>query len=335
MKQPGTVGLALALALWLSFLSAPVLAGKVLIIHSYGQENYWTRSQSRGLKQVLNGRYEITEMYLDVRRVSPKALKSRFRQLPERVRAVKPDLILMTDDAALLNTGQALSGIAPVVFLGVNGSLNDEYAWVGKNDQVTGVVERPLIKRGMIELSRALGLGSSSTLILIGDNEDGDLIWRSDLDAREGMSLEGKLEFVVRRPKHLEDWQQAVREAKAQGYQHLWVVAPFSLTDRKGQPAVTEDLVKWISGHADLPVFTVHEDLISRQRFTGGYVIDGEALGVEAARIALEILEFGRVPGTVPVRQQSVMNLLFSKKRLARWGYRIHEQYLGAYRLLY
>ena len=155
----------LCLLLWL--FSAWTSAANVMVIHSYHPGHPWILEYSRGLAVALPGQ-QLSHVYLDTKRLPPSQFAAQGDQAWRAYLQQKPDLVILGDDNAidLLALRIANHG-TPVVFLGMND--NPRHVGVYGQPLITGVLERPLMKRNLLEMTQMLG-GASQVKVLFRNN---------------------------------------------------------------------------------------------------------------------------------------------------------------------
>ena len=144
------------LLLLLSTLSLPLWAANILVISSYHPEYLWDQSYNKGLLDGLQGEHKITHFYMDTKRHP----REKFDEIAQQAIAFylksKPDLVVLGDDNAINYLANEIASLGtPVVFLGMNENPRLK-GFVG-HPKITGVLERPLLKRNISEISQMMG----------------------------------------------------------------------------------------------------------------------------------------------------------------------------------
>ena len=138
-------------ALLLLFLLLPlsVFAQKtVFVVESYHAGFAWDASYKKALQETLGTRYKLEFFEMDTKRL-PKEQHQRMSDLAwKKYLELKPDLVVLGDDAALITLVKRLAETrTPVVYLGINNNPRDYVPLTAEN--FTGVLERPLLKRSI------------------------------------------------------------------------------------------------------------------------------------------------------------------------------------------
>lgn len=154
---------SLMLAL-LCTLPFPLWAAHILVISSYHAGYSWDQSYNEGLREGLKGDHAFSHFYMDTKRHPA----SNYDEVADRALAyyhkVKPDLVVLGDDIAIQYLANDIASFGtPVVFLGMNENPRLK-GFVG-HPKITGVLERPLLKRSISEMSQLMG-GLGKALVL-------------------------------------------------------------------------------------------------------------------------------------------------------------------------
>ena len=315
----------------------PVMAEerRVLVIHSYNQELFWVREVSRGIESILGPEAHLEFYYLDTKRLSPKLFELAAGRALAAYRSLQPDLVILVDDNALTLLGETIAVETPVVFCGINGDLRSKYQWVVNHPNVTGVLERPMIRRTIVESMKAMGVEVERVMVLLGQSPTAEAFFATDLNGQSRIAIGQGLQADVYKSGRLSDWQNWLDQSVDMGYGLILAAAFQTVADDQGQPLGGDKLSRWLSQASPIPVITVHEEFISLQALMGGMVIDGDKMGVDAAVMARAILNDGQSPGAIPIEYENRGTLIFSRKQLEKWHLAITPRYKGQVKLLY
>lgn len=139
-----------------AFSSSIVFAGKkdILIIESYHSGNPWTRNYVNAISSQFK-EYTIQTFQMDTKRLPLETYSARSDIAWKVIQAINPSLIFLGDDNALKYLAKRLGKTKyPVVYLGINS--NPRRTEVYKYKNITGVLERPLLKRSIISIKKIL-----------------------------------------------------------------------------------------------------------------------------------------------------------------------------------
>ncbi len=310
----------------LSINSAFAEGNKIAIVHSYSPTMSWVINLGDGVKKVLGDKYEYEEIFMDTKRID----KSKFKEVAEatlnKLESIKPRLVIVSDDNALKLVGRYIDAETPVVFAGINASLRDDYPWLFEKDNMTGILERPLIKRNLQETMEAFGLESKKILVLMDDSLTAQYFFKLDLDSKDTFSVMGA-QVNVFKSGDFSDWQRKILSTKDDGYNLLLLAGAFALRDEKGNSISAIDVAKWISNNSPIPPFTTHLQQIGEGLLVGGLQLSGRIMGEDAAKIAKQILDNNIKPKSIFPQRQSAGDLKYSKAEIKKQGLTLTPKY--------
>ncbi|WP_163833966.1 ABC transporter substrate-binding protein [Spartinivicinus ruber] len=326
------VSLLVALVLTISIpikLSAGVK--DLLIIHSYSrsESNKWVSEQSQGIRSgFANSDYVFHELEMGTKKLPADQFKTKAAEVYEQVKVIDPALIFITDDNALKLMVPKIGKKIPVVFMGVNANIRLDYPWLLEYPNVTGILERPLIKRTLFLMKESLNLKPTKALLLLGTNQTGKAFLKIELNNQQSFKLVS-FEVDVKASGEVKQWQEWIKSSKSDGYDLVLATTFLGLTAPDGSKENTNVFVKWMSANSPVPVFTVHTDVIGYNKLVGGMVLNGILFGEEAAKIAHEILGEQKPPKSIPYKTLTKGQLIFSKQQLVKWGFVIDKSFMG------
>ncbi len=127
----------------------------VVVVNSYNRDFKWVKEHNGILKRGLSGEADVFCHYLDFKRLSKEQAERNVEAVKNILAEQKPAVVVLTDDYALKSLGQFLVDLnIPVVFLGINGNAR---GYVDNIRKITGVFERPLVKRSVAYLTEIIG----------------------------------------------------------------------------------------------------------------------------------------------------------------------------------
>jgi len=301
--------------LLLSLLSLPLLAAEILVISSYHQSNQWDQSYSAGLEQHLEQAHHLGYLYLDTKRQPGQTRDELLAKGMAAYRTHQPALVILGDDNAINALARPIAARGtPVVFLGMNENPRPK-GLVG-HPLITGVLERPLLKRNISEMSQLMG-GISKALVLFDESEVSRTAVEDEFKARSELRV-GQTRVSSRQFTDYRRWQEAVLTSQQNGYQALFLGLYHTLIDEQGRHVDEQQVLAWTSSHNTVPLFGFWEFAVGPGRTIGGLVLDGRTQGEKAAELANAILA-GTAPGALSPRAALRGEYLFSKSELARW----------------
>lgn len=305
----------LLLLLLLCPLSLRLWAAEILVISSYHPEYLWDQSYNASLVANLKGEHHISHFYMDTKRRPAE----EFDQIAERALAyyhqVKPDLVVLGDDNAINYLATSIASLGtPVVFLGMN--ENPRHKGLVGHPKITGVLERPLLKRNISEMSQLMG-GIKKALVLF-DSSNVALTAIEDEFKTQTELRVGQTRVNSQLLGDYDLWQEAVLNARQNGYQAIFIGLYHTLIDEQGRHVDERQVLEWTSAHSPVPLFCFWEFTVGKGKAIGGLVLDGHDQGAKAAELVNAIME-GALPKTLAPRAALRGEYVFSKSELARW----------------
>ncbi len=324
-----TILLWIARFVFLFGLCIPVDAKtpQVLIIHSYHEGLTWVQEINLGLARTLQSVNDLSYHYLDTKRIPRDQFADKAKTALGFYKALKPDVVVLCDDNALDLLGETIARDTPIVFCGINGSIRDDYPELIGLANVTGVLERPLIQRTVIEMSLATGINATNALILLGDSPTARAFYKNDLKSQDYLKIGSRLNIYVKRAASFSEWQQVVMESRLQGYDFIVAAGFYALQDDNSKPVHVDMVHEWLHEHASIPVFSTHSQSIGEHKAAGGMVVSGVLMGQDAGQMVLQVLEKDFPERRIPFITQSKGELIFSKSALRRWNLSLKPEY--------
>lgn len=289
----------------------------ILVIESYNVEMAWDIAYKKALEDAVGERYKLEYFQMDTKRL-PKAQHAAMAdQAWTRYELVKPALVILGDDAALKHLCDRLGNTnTPVVYLGINNNPR-EYFDSQRYKNITGVLERPNMKRN-IALVRRLLPQAKRALVLFDTDATSQVVRKETFGGQDSHEISG-IQVDLKLAASWEDWQQQVLNARDK-YDLIFIGLYQALHDREGRSVNTRDEVaRWTSAHAPVPTFGFWDWAVGPDKTTGGLVLYGYDQGKAAGEMALRILG-GTPPSAIYPVTADRGRFYFSRKQLERWG---------------
>ncbi|MDI9244281.1 hypothetical protein [Marinobacter sp. CHS3-4] len=300
---------------------------QMLVIHSYGPDSIWVQGIEEGLAETLPVGLEVHYAYLNTKRLPAAHHAEAAERVWEDFQAQQPDLVLICDDNAMHLLGERVSEHVPTVFCGVNGGLRDDYPWALDGRAVTGVIERPVIRRAAFMISKTLDLNARNALILLGSSTTARAFLKHDMGGERKSLIWENLRAEVRVVDNLASFQDEVRSSKDAGFDFLLVAGHQALRDQSGRAMSLDEVNEWISRHSPLPAFTVHLNSIGKNRLIGGLTLLGSMMGRETGNQISALIEQDMDTRKVPIIHYDHGQLVVSKHELERHGLSIRDSF--------
>ncbi|MDC7715616.1 ABC transporter substrate binding protein [Vogesella sp. DC21W] len=317
--------------LCLAFLFACAQAAPtVMLVDSYHAGYAWSQAWRGALVRTLGSSVQFVYAELDSKRLPRDQLEPRAAQILAQIQRQQPQLVLVADDAALRFVGTRLAGTrTPVVYLGIN--QNPRHYLQDHAANVTGVLERPLIRRN-INLMRQLVPGMQRVLLLF-DNDLTSEVIQEELFGRANTLQDGAVQIDLVRTIDYADWQRQVSQAGSR-YQAIWTGLYQTLRDSNGKLVPDSEVIAWTAANSKLPLFAFWDFAIGPDKAIGGLVLSGSDQGSLAAGLVQQILFQHRQPGSLFPLNGGSGRLLFSRRALQRFGLALPPAWVGQVQLI-
>lgn len=304
-----------------NFQDASAAKRKVFILNSYHSSYPWTSDCLKGLHDNLNPDYEQVHIELDTKRIPKKEFKVRADRAMKLIFEERPDIVVVMDDNALKMLGERISneGI-PQVFLGIN--QNPRLYFTKKNipTNVTGVLERPLLKRSLVMLNKLSGPGKYLLMMDVGTTSMA--IIKTQMDGRKEAEY-GPCSIDVFTSNHFTKWKEEVRNLDVNEYKGIIICNYTAMKDASGKHAPMTTVAKWTSANSKVPIFAFWRYSVGKGKAMGGLIMSGYHQGKTAAEMANKILSGGPIP-SIQLPNEGI--LMFSRHELSRWRIRLPQE---------
>lgn len=311
------IGIGLILLAGLAQGAGAAPADTILVVESYNTEMEWDASYKQALAETLGHRYRLEYFQMDTKRLP----KGQHAAMADRAwasyEALRPALVILGDDAALKFLVDRLGATnTPVVYLGINNNPR-EYFDAGKFKNITGVLERPTLKRNIVFVHEILP-HAKRALVLFDTDITSEVVRKETFGGNDHLVISG-ISVDLKLIAKWEDWQHEVLTSKDR-YDMIFLGLYQALHDSTGKSVNSSDEVaRWTSEHAPVPTFGFWDWAVGPEKTIGGLVLHGREQGKAAADIALKILS-GTAPSTIPPITADRGHFLFSRMQLKRFG---------------
>jgi len=294
----------------------------ISIIHSYHKEYAWEQSLTKGLLESLPQDASIEHIYLDTKRQPKSAHKAAADKAWEHLRSAMPDLVILSDDNAAKYVGPHLkNGPVPVVYLGMNGNPRDYGLFPASN--ITGVLERPMIKRSLHSMCKLINTADTNVLVLFDSDTTSDAIIQETFAGKPDMIL-GKVHVVAKQFLKVDDWKNALLNAGKDGFDTVYIGLYHTLRTADGEHVPDEEVLAWASANTPVPIFAFWDFAVGKGKTIGGYVLSGYGQGKAAGNLVRRILA-GAPPSTIPPYTADVGSYRFCISELDRFGIKLPQ----------
>lgn len=271
---------------------------RILHVMSYESHFDWSDDQFAGFKtgfgRNLNVEYQV--LALDAKRNdSIESLTARAREARQLISDWQPDLLYVSDDAAVEHVLKHYANTAlPCVFSGMNRSPAF-YGLEGARN-VTGALEQEMFIE-TIRLLQQIKPGARR-IHLISDRAS---YWVESIERIEKLAKTagGMMLVGVDRLERYDDFQRTVlgNPHEADAYLLLGV---FNYKDAQGRDVPFKELQQWVAESSRIPDVSFWLDRIKHGTLAG-VAVSSLDQGRKAGQAARQILIEGRSPASIPI----------------------------------
>lgn len=298
-------------------LSISAQENKILVIESYHKEYPWDASYKQGLNEILGSQYTLVFFEMDTKRIPKSEYEKKAQEAFETYKTLNPSLVILGDDNALKYMGPKLAGKkTPVVYLGINQNPR-VYDMFGP-ENLTGVLERPLMKRSVIYIKDMIKTEFDRILILFDNGTTSHSAVEQIFKKKKSASIAG-IRADLKLIRDLDIWKETVLNAEEEGYDAIIVGLYQTIVDDLGNHVDGEDLIEWTSQNTPVPPFGFWDFTVGADKTIGGLVLFGKVQGKTAGKMALEILTTGKKPYDLHPKVGKKGRVLFSRSQLEKW----------------
>lgn len=301
----------------------------IVLIESYHSGYAWDRDYKATLTKRLADRYKLESFEMDTKRLPKEKHAEMADKAFAKIQELKPVLVILGDDAALKLVGPKLDKLGtPGVYLGVN---NNPRAY-GSFNNITGVLERPLMKRN-IPLIEQLQPGVRKVLVMFDSDTTAEVTRSEVFEGKDSYSL-GRVQVDVKLHKTYDEWKKSIQESKQNGYEAIITGLYQALRDGSGKAVDAGEVISWTSSQTPLPLYGFWDFTVGADKAMGGLVLSPVDQANAAADIVMKILVGGSKPATIfPVTAPNG-DYLFSRKQLERFHLKLPVDIAGKAKLI-
>lgn len=294
-----------------ALFSSYSFATDIVFIHSYHTDYPWVKEYRGGFMDTIAD-HSILEYEMDTKRQPTIDFDKIAKQALAFIDMKKPKLVVLADDNALKLLGPTLvEQEVPLVFLGINANPRH---YIRLNKNVSGTLERPLLKRSILML-HDLFPEMKKLKVLMDSNPTSYAILETSFDDKFHQKISG-VEVEISLEKTFNDWKINTESLKDNHYDALIIANYAALTDDQKQNVSLDEVSEWTSKNTPVPLFAFWGYSIGKGKAIGGLIISGVQQGVDAAKKVNQYFMTGKLPAiTTPVRG----SLMFSEYELKRW----------------
>ncbi|WP_415896524.1 ABC transporter substrate-binding protein [Neptuniibacter sp. QD57_21] len=292
---------------------------QVLVIESYHASFKWDADYRRAIQDTLQDYATIKFFEMDTKRLPPNLHPKQAEAAWDRYLKSEPDLVILGDDNALKFLGPKFARKqTPVVYLGINNNPRNYFEYTFLPKHISGVLERPLMKRSVMYLQEMTEKPMEKVLILFDTGTTSKTIAKEVFQDKNKLRI-GSATVHVKFIAEQNQWQEAILQASDQKFDAIILGLYHTITDAKGVHVPSKNIIKWTSKNSMLPIFAFWEFSVGKDMAIGGLVLDGYSQGKAAATIALRTLQNEEDQRSEPVISNQGQ-FVFSRSQLKKWN---------------
>ncbi|WP_077765602.1 ABC transporter substrate-binding protein [Salinivibrio sp. PR5] len=309
-----------ALAIFLFLFSTQAMAVNVLLVHSYHKENEWDNSFAAVIQNQLDSKANLYQFELDTKRIDEGLYAQQAQKALEFYHEVKPLIVILSDDNAFdymmpLLQDQDIS----IVFMGVNKNPRKALSDHTGLARVTGVLERPLLVRNIIEMSHVIGKEPFLVKVMLDGGATAKII---EKDLRESCKhFHGKIILDIVHHDTFSGWKEEVLSSSS--YDAIFLGLYQRVKDNN-QPVSEKEVMQWTNLNAPKPLFGFWDFTVGKGRAAGGLVVSGPEQGMRAVSYVNRIIA-GESALYLPLVYGGQGKHVCSLSEFARWGMKVPE----------
>jgi len=300
------------------FLQLNLYAQKkdILVIESYHHDYIWSTNYRNAIKEKLGSQYNLSFFYMDTKRLPLSKHEESAQKAWSIYKELNPELVILGDDNALKFLGPKLAKTKTnVVYLGINNNPRKYFNFTPTKN-ITGVLERPLLRRSIFYVKELLDV--KKVLLLFDAGISSQVIFKEIFRNKSKLVLRD-VEVNVLLIEQFDMWKKSILDAKKNNYDAIVFSSYHTIKDKDKKHVSPARIWEWTSKNITVPPFAFWNFAVGENKAIGGYVISGREQGIEASKLALKILEDKNyIIGFPSVVENGY--LLFSRSQLKKWG---------------
>lgn len=301
----------------LAFLLASPLcfAKTVVIVQSYHLEYKWDADYIEAVRSVLGEDHQIHIFALDTKRLPKPDWPAKVARIQGEIAKLNPDVAILGDDNAFSLMAEHLAQRqVPVVFLGVNGGL-EQHPALG-HPLITGILERPFFADSIRHLRKVLRKKDRFLVLMDNSPTMRNAVNEYFGEERHATVYGSELDIVLTNDRNT--WLKTVVDAHTR-YDAVVLGTHHTIRDEDGNYVIPHDLLKEAFFQAQLPLFSFWDIFVGEEQSIGGLTISAHQEGLTAARLASLILN-GVRPDQIPQLKSLSGHYVYSESGLKHWN---------------
>jgi len=293
------------------FFALPSFAQGLVFIHSYHYAYPWVKEYRSGFKQHI-ANIDVHEFQMDTKRRPQSEFYAAAEEAWSFIVKNSPEMVVVADDNALRLLGPRLiEQQIPFFFLGINANPRN---YIAITSNVSGVLERPLMKRSVYMISKVLP-DVKRIQVLMDATPTSKAILETSFSNQLNQTITG-IEVDTRLVARWEEWQALVIDAKKNGFDAVIIANYAALKDTQGTHYTLDHVSEWTSDNSSVPLFAFWSYSVGVKKAVGGLSISAFDQGAVVAKLINQYLVDGVMPMIATPERGA---FVFSKTELERW----------------
>ncbi len=271
-----------------SLVSMKAFSGEkdIVVVESYSQNIKWDVDYANELKKNLGKDYKLTFFEMNTKVLPVAEHEAMGKKAWNLIDKIKPTLVILGDDPALKFVGPELEQHQiRTVYLGVNDNPRIYFAQEPK--YVTGVLERPLIKRSAAYINKILP-NAKKVLILFDKSRTSQIIDKDFFNNQKSITM-SEIIYDIALIDNYSEWKKIITKVNKE-YDAIIIGIYYSVFDNN-KYFDHEQLIKWTEKNSQKPIFSFWDFAVGKEKALGGLVLTGASQGKAASEIALQLLK--------------------------------------------
>ncbi len=297
-----------------------------MVIESNHSTDIWDSGYLKALNKVHGRRHNISYFEINSKRLPESAYQERADAAWETYQKMKPDFVVLGDDVAIDYLAPRFAKEkVPVVLLGANKDPRHKFSGGKYPSNITGVLERPLIRKSVKELAKILP--KAKRMLILFDYSDASK-YALDQGFNRTQTING-ISVEIMLIATLGKWKRIVKNAKSSGYDAVIIGHHHNIVAKNGVKIPAEAIMTWTNQTIEVPLFAFWDRDVGIGKAAGGLLVDGYEQGRVAARLLMQVSS-GHIPLGVMCQQGK---LAFSKIELRKWQIALPKTMLSKIKL--
>ncbi|APJ04886.1 ABC transporter substrate-binding protein [Silvanigrella aquatica] len=259
----------------------------IIIVESYSKEYKWDADYAKEIRNAFGRKYNLTFFEMDTKRLPKDQHEKMGLKAWDLIQKVKPTMVFIGDDAALKYVGPKLEqNKIRTVYLGIN---NNPRVYFDKEPKyITGVLERPLIRRSAIFIKDIIPQ-SKKILVLFDSDITSKIVHEDFFSGKPSINFSG-INYDIYLFDKFADWQRKIIDAPHKGYEAIIVGLYANMVDENKKNVDSVKVVQWSAANSKLPIFSFWDFTVGKGKALGGLVMTGASQGKALVEMAQKLL---------------------------------------------